>query len=362
MRGTNKAKNRDGNTDGLTKLEFCQLVKVQRDILEIIVTGNDYQYALETLCRAAEGIVSNALASIMLFNDSKTALEIRAAPNLSYEAKQQLNGLVPGKNSGSCGTAVFAESAQYVKDTSKDIRWKNYRTLAKDLSIHACWSMPIVNRENKAFGSFALSSFEKRHPSKFQENLMQTSAYLASLILLRELDDQELQRAAHYDHLTKLPNRFLFKIRLEPAIARSNRSKSPLALFFIDLDDFKQINDEFGHDAGDRVLQEIAERMDNNIRREDSLARIGGDEFVLLVENSIDQDELKIIANKIMQTFFEPVFIEGFSRKLSASIGISLYPKNGMSSNQLIRCADRAMYVAKSLREDKIQFCSSSLV
>jgi len=344
-----------GNT-GLTKLESNRLIEIQRDILELIVTSSDYQHAMDALCYAAEMSVADALSSIMIFNESGTALTVRAGPNLSAEAKQQLSGLVPGQNSGSCGTAVFANTPQFVSDTSSDERWREYRDLARDLNIHACWSMPIVNKKSEVVGTFALSSFEKRKPDKFQQNLMQTSAYLVSLVLQRELDDQTLQKAAHYDHLTKLSNRFLFNINLEHAMARANRSKSSLALFYIDLDEFKQINDEFGHNIGDEVLKEAALRMSCQVRREDSLARVGGDEFILLVENQADQTELKVIANKVMQAFVENIIIGNISLKLSASIGISIYPKNSMTPNQLISCADKAMYIAKASKKDKIQF------
>jgi len=344
---------------GLTNLESNQLIEVQRDILELVVTSSDYQHALEALCHAAEGIVADALSSIMLFNDSKTALTVRAAPSLSSDAIEKLSGIVPGENSGSCGTAIFTSTPQFVSDTSLDERWRDYQSVARDLNIHACWSTPIIDRQNNAIGSFAITSFEKRAPSQFQINLMQTGAYLASLVLQRERDDQALQRAAYYDHLTKLPNRFLFNIRLEHAMARANRSKSSLALFYIDLDNFKYINDKFGHNIGDKVLREISDRMSSHIRREDSLARIGGDEFILLVENQPDHAELNIIASKVMQAFVNVILIEDFSIELSASIGISIYPKNSMSANQLISYADNAMYVAKSNKRDKIQFYST---
>lgn len=359
MNAINMSNFRDRGNLGLTKLESNQLIEVQRDILELIVTSSDFQHALEALCYATEGIVANALSSIMIFNESKNELTVRAAPSLSEEVTQQLSGLIPNQNAGSCGTAVFTNEPQFVIDISTDERWKEHRELVGDLNIHAYWSMPIVNKENETVGSFALSSFEKRKPDEFQKNLMQTSAYLASLVLQREQDDQALKDAAHYDHLTKLPNRFLFNTRLEHAMARVNRSKSSLALLYIDLDNFKQINDEFGHNVGDGVLTEIAQRMSCHVRREDTLARVGGDEFLLLVENKMDPLELKVIANKIMQAFTEVVLFENMRVKLSASIGISIYPKNGLTANQLISCADKAMYTAKSSKKDNIQFFSN---
>lgn len=356
MNAINISSFRKEQNASLTKLESHKLIEVQRDILELIVTSSDYQQALDELCISAEGIVAKALGSIMVFNDSNTALTVRSAPSLTSEAKQQLSGLVPGENSGSCGTAVFTKTPQFISDTSSDKQWNGHRDLAVDLNIHACWSVPIVNRKKEVIGSFALSSGEKRNPSKFQENLMYTAAYLASLVLQREADEQALQNAAYYDHLTKLSNRLLFNIRLENAMARANRHKSSIALFYIDLDNFKQINDEFGHSVGDKVLSEIAQRMSIHVRREDLLARVGGDEFILLVEGQPDKIELKVIAEKIMQAFKEPIQLDKGYINLSACVGISLYPKNSMSANQLIACADKAMYIAKSRKKDKIQF------
>jgi len=343
----------------LTLEESNQLIKVQRDILEIVVTGNDYQHALDSLCRVAERIVDDAVASIMIYDIDRLALQVRAAPNVPEQAKSELNGLVPGPNQGSCGTAVYKQIPQFVKDTDLDIRWQNFQSLVNNFNIHACWSMPIVDSDKQVVGSFALSSFCKRAPSKFQKNLLRTASYLASLILRREQEALVLQRAAHSDYLTNLPNRNLFKTRVDQAIARVSRCSSPLAVFFIDLDNFKQVNDDYGHDAGDIVLKEVAARLQSKVRKEDTLARLGGDEFVLLVEDMKETDELRLIASKLLEVLDPPIDQGEKQYHISASIGISIYPINGLSTSELLKCADKAMYVAKSLKKDKIQFYSA---
>ena len=347
------------NSGEITLEQSNQLIKVQRDILEIIVTGNDYQHALDSLCRVTEGIVDQSVTSIMVYDLDKTSLQVRAAPNLTEKARAELNGLVPGPNQGSCGTAVFSETPQYVIDTGEDKRWKDLQSLASNYNIHACWSMPIVDSDKKVIGSFALSSFCKRAPNKFQENLLRTASYLTSLVLCREQEAILMQQAAHNDYLTDLPNRNLFKKRVDQAIARVSRCSSPLAVFFIDLDNFKQVNDDYGHDAGDIVLKEVAARLQSKVRKEDTLARLGGDEFVLLVEDMKQVDELRLIAGKLLGVLDGPIEQGQKQYHITASIGISIYPINGLTTSELLKSADKAMYIAKSVKKDKIQFYSA---
>jgi diguanylate cyclase (GGDEF)-like protein len=350
--------------DTLTLEESNKLVKVQRDILEIVITGNDYQCALDSLCKIAEGIVDKSIASIMIFNTCRTELLVRAAPNLSSQACEALNGLVPGEFSGSCGTAIYKGLPQFVCNTSTDERWKDFLQYVSDFNVQACWSIPVVDENNQPIGSFALSSFSKREPNEFQKNLMQTASYLVSLVLRREKESIMLQQAAHYDSLTNIPNRSLFNERITQAMARASRSGSSLAIFFIDLDNFKQINDEYGHNVGDIVLQEVAFRLQKRVRREDTFARIGGDEFILLVENESDVVELTLIAEKLQDALANPIVIDesGDSTndgcQISASMGISIYPTHGSTSDELLECADKAMYIAKSSKNSNIQFYS----
>lgn len=241
----------------LTLEESNQLLNVHTDILEVMITGSDFQLALDSLCVAAEGILPEALASIILFNKDGATLYVRSAPNIPQQAIDQLSGLVPGGSSGSCAATVYRGTPQYVYDTQIDPMWANVRDFARTYNINACWSMPIVEKSGRVIGSFALSSFENRLPSYFQESLLKTAAYLAGLVLLREKEENLLKIAAHCDPLTGLPNRLMFNMRVEQAIARADRNESKLAVFFIDLDDFKKINDELGHEMGDSVLSII---------------------------------------------------------------------------------------------------------
>jgi len=166
---------------------------------------------------------------------------------------------------------------------------------------------------------------------------------------------------AHHDSLTGLPNRILFNDRLEHGIEQAKRHKTKIALFFIDLDHFKRINDSLGHPIGDRVLIAVAERLKAKIRKEDTLARLGGDEFTIIMEDLREIQDVSLLAQKILNVLMQPIHIEGHTLYISCSIGISLYPKDDTDTHNLIKYADAAMYKAKEEGRNNFQFYSSEM-
>jgi diguanylate cyclase (GGDEF)-like protein len=164
-----------------------------------------------------------------------------------------------------------------------------------------------------------------------------------------------IQVLANHDTLTGLPNRAMFNDNLQQAIARAGRAKSQMALFFIDLDHFKQVNDTLGHPFGDSVLREAVRRFSALVRDGDTLARFGGDEFVLLVENLRDSSDVHAIAHKLQGVLENRAQLEGHEVNLSASIGVCLYPTHGDDASTLLANADIAMYQAKAA--GRKQYC-----
>ena len=182
-------------------------------------------------------------------------------------------------------------------------------------------------------------------------DLLEFTAGQAGAVIERLALHADLAHAARYDELTGLPNRRLFQDRILSAIARCRRGQSRGALLFIDLDDFKQVNDEHGHLAGDQLLQAIARRITSCVREADTVARIGGDEFVALLENVADQAQAEALASKIQQVIATPLVLAGCTVQPHASIGIALYPEHGEVIDQLMRHADQAMYASKAARK-----------
>ena len=171
----------------------------------------------------------------------------------------------------------------------------------------------------------------------------------------------ELHLQANYDSLTGLANRDLFNDRLEQAIEKSKRNSTKMALLFIDLDHFKEINDSPGHKVGDEVLKVVTERFNKTIRREDTLARLGGDEFTVIIENLHQGQDASLLANKILKVLKKPISINNNEFYVLSSIGISIYPDDGSSPANLLKYADAAMYRAKDDGRNNFQYYCSEM-
>ena len=168
---------------------------------------------------------------------------------------------------------------------------------------------------------------------------------------------RKLEYLASHDQLTRIPNRYLFNDRLHQALHKARRNLHKLAILFLDLDGFKQINDNFGHDAGDEVLLCIAERMTQLFRRSDSIARFGGDEFAVLLEEADQLELIEMLANRLIAAINQPIPLRsGHQVQVGASVGIALYPLDGASAEGLLQHADLAMYKAKQQGKNNYQF------
>ena len=173
--------------------------------------------------------------------------------------------------------------------------------------------------------------------------------------------EEKWQRLAFYDSLTRLPNRVLFKDRLQQAIVRARRDEEPLVLMFIDLDEFKIVNDSLGHDAGDELLRQAARRIEACVRETDSIARLGGDEFTVIMNGLDSEYDIMLVCDKIIQTFAAPFLIGEQNVHVGTSIGIARYPVDGEDPDTLTKNADAAMYAAKSAGRNTSRFFSRSL-
>jgi len=187
--------------------------------------------------------------------------------------------------------------------------------------------------------------------------------YVALLCDVSEIkrSQQELEYVANHDPLTHLPNRHLFHHQLEEALHRSKRSQRLGALFFLDLDRFKQINENLGHHMGDQLLVDVADRLKRLAREEDLLARLGGDEFTLIIENLTHPEDAAKIAKKIICSFTVPFCLDNYELEVTTSIGISLFPTDGTEIDKLVKQADTAMYAAKEAGRNTFHFYTHQL-
>ncbi len=168
----------------------------------------------------------------------------------------------------------------------------------------------------------------------------------------RVKESERLHYLAHYDHLTNIPNRYLLFDRLTHLIAQSKRDETRFALLYIDMDRFKTINDTKGHAFGDQVLIEAALRLKQSIRNSDTIARIGGDEFIVLLEKTSNKNDVSAMTKKLKNSLNRVFVVNGEEYKVSCSIGAALFPDDGSTTDDLLAAADKAMYKAKHKEQD----------
>ncbi len=233
-----------------------------------------------------------------------------------------------------------------------------YKQMWETLARTGAWQGEIWNRRKDG------ETYPERLTiSTVKDSNGEVSRYIAVFYDITDIKkhEEEIRYQAFHDPLTGLPNRLLFHDRLTQAIAHCKRKKTGLTTMFLDIDNFKNLNDSLGHYAGDQFLTEIAHRMKECLREDDTVSRLGGDEFTILIEEGDDPHKAATIAQKLLDLFKEPFDIKGKSLYLGVSIGIAFYPNNGETAEELIKNADTAMYQAKNEGKNNFQFFHSTM-
>ena len=233
-----------------------------------------------------------------------------------------------------------------------------YANLWRDLEKQGKWEGEMVLRKKSGEEEEQWASL-----SAIRDDNGQISHFVGIFIDLTERKRYEdrLYYLAHHDSLTDLPNRSLFSQHLDRALNRATRSNQRFAIFFLDLDKFKSINDTYGHDAGDRLLCETADRLRKTLRKGDTVSRYGGDEFNILVEDIRELEDVTVVADKVVQSLSEPIALDGKFHRVSPSIGISIFPEDGTTAEELLQTADKSMYRAKGEGGAGYRFASKKL-
>lgn len=245
----------------------------------------------------------------------------------------------------------------------KDIYGENmsYFLLFHDISkIDMSTIIQAKERHILFFGSIfilILLIFYYVYAMKYKKFIQNVNANLGLEVYTKT---KELQHLAHHDNLTGLPNRLLFLDRLKQSIKHSKRNHTSVSVLFLDLDRFKEVNDTYGHDVGDELLQKISKKLSHIIREEDTVSRLGGDEFTIIL-NDLNENNIIKITQKIITTMQEKIAIKNTNIFITFSIGISSYPQDGETPAILLRNADTAMYKAKELGKNQFQFYSPQM-
>jgi diguanylate cyclase (GGDEF)-like protein/PAS domain S-box-containing protein len=334
----------------------------QAQILEMIAMSAPLDGVLDRLMRLVESQLTGILASVLLLDDEGVHLRHGAAPSLAEAYTRAIDGVRIGPKVGSCGTAAHRRESVVVADIATDPLWEDYRELASEYGYRSCWSTPIFSHQGVVLGTFAMYSRTIREPTAAEAALIEVTTRIAGIAIERKRAEDRIHFMANHDALTGLPNRTLLKDRLAQAVLYAQRYDRWATVVFIDLDNFKVVNDSLGHNAGDELLKVVADRMVRCVRATDTVVRLGGDEFVILLfDQPKNVDLISATLQTIRAAIAEPICVEGRNLQVMSSIGIANYPKDGIDADALIANADAAMYRAKEMGRDNFQFYTPEL-
>lgn len=315
----------------------------RRQVLEMVAQNMPLPGVLGRLAEAVERQV-DGWAAFMIVRDGALNLHAPSFPSgwrdavvahlMSVAASLSSHAW---DNSERCGVSFFAT----------DPAWTELRAHAAELGLQSCWTVAIQSNDGSSLGALSLFSKESCGPSAHDLQMLQMASSLATICVEHHNTATALAHSVRHDLLTGMPNRICFEDRLETAMQRARRDGSQVALFFLDVDRFKYVNDTFGHEAGDALLQQFASRIARQLREIDTLARMGGDEFALIIPDIKSPEDALVVAKKIMKALIEPMHVAGRDLIITTSMGIALYPSHGDDSASLQRCADQEMYRTK---------------
>jgi len=322
-----------------------QLELERRNFLETITQNQPLEDSLNQLVRILENQISGAVCSTLLLKGSRFCHV--AASQFSKDLLAGLEGFRLEEIASALGLSPECREMAFIENFSNGCPDKGLREWAAALNLRSCWSAPVVDASGALIGLVVVFFRDHRTPSAQDRNRLEMARDMASIAVEHRRLTDRLSYQAQHDALTGLPNRFLLEDRLQQAIAYANRHDSQLAVLLLDLDGFKYINDTVGHQAGDQVLIEVARRLRSITRRTDTLARIGGDEFCLVLSDLHKSGDSLQVAQNCLDALRKPVILGEREYMVSASIGICCYPEHGAEPEVLQQNADTAMYHAK---------------
>jgi diguanylate cyclase (GGDEF)-like protein/PAS domain S-box-containing protein len=296
----------------------------------------------------------------MLELDGRTLLH-GGAPSLPNAYCEAVHGLINGPEVGSCGASSYTGKRVLVEDIAIDSKWKDLKHVALPYGLRSCWSEPIKSSSGSVLGAFGMYHDYPALPNEEESNDLKSAARLASIVMDREHNQKRIRDLAYTDELTSLSSRSHFHLNVEELIKISARDKKKFGLLYIDLDNFKNVNDTFGHDMGDLLLINVAQRLKAACREIDYIARLSGDEFCIAINDEVDEYGAAHVAKRCLELVSKPLELAGRNFTPACSIGIAHYPDNGTDLHSILKAADTALYYAKDLGKNRYAFYDTGL-
>lgn len=338
--------------------ESKQIHSLQHLTLENLAHDMPVLDVIGDLCRRVEAIAPDVICSV-LHVDPDGLLHPLGGDRVPSAFSQSIDGLLLGPDVGCCGAAAFTGEPVLSFDIATDPKWLPYNELPLKAGLCACWSTPIKAKDGRVIGAIGFYFRESKSPTRWHQTIVDNCVNLCALAIERHEARSEIARLAYFDALTGLPNRAQLHQLMTTHIEAAG-ADGKIAVMFLDLDHFKDINDTLGHSVGDDLLVSVTQRLCKHIRPGDTLSRQGGDEFVIVLPNCGVEDGAAI-ATRLLESLLPPIHLGTRAVPISASIGVSIYPDNAGDIDGLLKHADAAMYQAKLAGRSTYRFFSADM-
>lgn len=334
-----------------------QLDRRRGEVLEWIARGEPLTEIVYEIVAALEDFGDRITAAA--FQLDKGRMQVLAAPGLDNGCIEAIRGRAPRSVGGAVAAALTASVPTRQSRQAKSGRSRLARAMQQagyaDLVV-----LPVRARDGEVLGFIAAFTANTAPVSQALRQLLHEMAQMTSIALEQDQLTRSLVEQAQYDSLTRLPNRVLLADRVQQLIHDAERSDGAVAMLLLDLDEFKVINDTLGHQAGDHLLRQVARRLEECLRSSDTVARFGGDEFVVVVPLE-SLERASDIAERILTALAASFVIDGNTVASRPSIGISLYPQDGQTMETLLQAADTAMYAAKQAGKNQYHYFNEAM-
>ena len=331
----------------------------QNRILNLIASGAELDRVFATLALFLEEEYPQSLCALVAQDMNGPGYSLVVAPSMPPGFDRALAEAGQEPAAGVCNGQLPGGRAVSMPDLAASPLAPALRTYAAAAGLQSLRAWPIHGARGQLLGALSLFTRRRTPVSAPDARMIGVCTDLAGVAIESRHAADRIRHLAHHDELTGLPNRLLFNYQLPQAIARAQRSGAQVGVLFVDLDRFKVINDTLGHAAGDTVLRQIAAHLQDCLRGSDVLARVGGDEFTVLVEQFTGPQELANLAQRLLAAMSGPIMLDGVEYRVSGSVGIAVYPKDGSDGTALLKHADIAMYRAKESGRNTYQFYSN---
>jgi diguanylate cyclase (GGDEF)-like protein/PAS domain S-box-containing protein len=349
-----------GTIQDITERKQAELLEVDRNqALEMIIRGEPLKNILFHFVSMVQRQRPKGLSTVSTVKGDQLCVE--ASRHVPESFIKVINGVAIDPMNCSCAAATFFRTTVIVPDIEESPNWQNLRAMALAHHIRSVISVPIISGKGTILGTIALYFQEPSGPTEADVELLEMVGKLAAVAIEQRVLSERLVHQAHHDALTGFPNRLLLADRLEQSLVWGNRFQKRIGLICLDLDRFKQINDSLGHHIGDQLLQGVAVRLRGCTRMSDTLARMGSDEFMVVVNGLEDDRYASKLAARYLEELRAPFYIDHRQLYVSASIGITIYPDDGDDAAALMKGADLAMQFAKDQGGSRYQYFNAEM-